>query len=141
MGGNRKYRAVVCIVMLLVYAPACAAPRVPPRLPPPAPPPPLYEEEIKPVETLKLDIIDFNEMPSADRKAVTVTGTLVNRGTRTTREVYVHVEALDKDGAVVVSADPTPSTQTIAPDSTATFSTAFENRANIESYHVEAIGR
>jgi hypothetical protein len=135
-------RGVELIGMLMVWAAACAPPPAPPpQPPPPAPPPPIYEEELKPVETLKLDILDLNEIPSADRRAVTVTGTLVNRGTRTSREVYVHIEALDKDGAVVVSADPDPSTQTLAPDSTATFSVTFENRAAIDRYHVEAIGR
>jgi hypothetical protein len=130
------------MVTVAVWVTACAAPPAPPpQPPPPVPPAPIYEEEIKPVETLKLDILDLNEVPSADRKTVTVTGTLINRGTRTTREVYVHVEALDKDGAVVVSTDPDSSTQTIAPDSTATFSAMFENRADIDRYHVEAIGR
>jgi hypothetical protein len=65
----------------------------------------------------------------------------VNRGTRATRQVRVHVEALDKGGAIVVSADPVPSTQLIAPGSTSVFAVTFENRPEIDSYHAEAISR
>jgi hypothetical protein len=120
---------------------SCAPPAPPETLRPPAPPAVIYEEEVKPVELLKLDIIDLNDTPSPDRKTVTVTGTVINHGARTTREVYVHVEALDKDGAVVVSAAPNPSTQAIASESTATFSATFENQPSIDRYHVEALGR
>ncbi len=113
-----------------------------PLAPPPPPTPrPISEEAIQPVETLETAIIDLNESRSPDGKTVTVTGTLVNRGTRATREVHVHVEALDKDGAVIVSADPAPSTNRIAPDSTATFSVTFESRPDIDRYHAEAISR
>lgn len=113
-----------------------------PLTPAAAPPTPaLSEEAIAPAERLDVAIIDFHETPSADRKTVTVTGTLVNRGTRATRQVHVHVEALDKGGAVVVSADPVPSTQLIAPGSTSTFSVTFENRPEIDRYHAEAISR
>ena len=139
---NMHRDRTAALIVTVVWATACTPPPALPRQPPPpVPPPPIYEEEIKPVETLKLDILDLNELPSADHKIVTVTGTLINHGTRTTREVYVHVEALDKNGAVVLSAEPDPSTQTIAPDSTATFSATFENRADTDRYHVEAIGR
>ena len=110
---------------------------------PPAPPPTpaLSEEPLAPPERLDVAIIDFHETPGPDRKTVTVTGTLVNRGTRATRQVRVHVEALDKGGAVVVSADPVPSTQLIAPGSTSTFAVTFENRPDIDRYHAEAISR
>ena len=101
----------------------------------------LTEEQIAPDERLDVAIIDFHETPSPDRKTVMVTGTLVNRGTRATRVVHVHVEALDKDGAVVVSADPAPSTQSIAPGTTATFAAVFEDRPEIDRYHAEAISR
>jgi hypothetical protein len=117
---------------------------VPPApLPPPAPPPTpvLSEEEVPPVGQLDIAIIDFHETPSADGKTVAVTGTLVNRGTRTTQRVHVHIEALDKNGAVVQSADPLPSTQLIAPGATSTFAVSFENRPETDRYHAEAVSR
>jgi hypothetical protein len=117
---------------------------VPPApLPPPAAPPTpaLSEEPLAPPERLDVAIIDFHEAPSPDHKTVTVTGTLVNRGTRTTNSVHVHVEALDKSGAAVASVNPVPSTQLIAPGSTASFSVTFENRPDIDRYHAEAVSR
>jgi hypothetical protein len=123
-----------------LVATACVPP-APVTPPAPRPTPVLSEEEISPPQRLDVAIIDFHETPSADRKTVTVTGTLVNRGTRTTNQVRVHVEALDKNGVAVLSADPVPSTQLIAPDSTATFSALFENRPEIDRYHAEAISR
>ena len=128
-----------CLALAMV-ATACVPPA---PVTPPAPPPTpvLSEEDIKADEKLDVVIVDFHETPSPDRKTVAVTGTLVNRGSRTTRQVHVHFEALDKDGAVVVSADPAPSTQRIAPASTATFGVTFESRPEIDRYHVEAISR
>ncbi len=127
--------------MAVAIIAASCVPAAPPT-PPAAPPPPVFSEEvIKPPERLDVAIIDFHETPGPDRKTVTVTGTLVNRGTRSTRQVRVHVEALDKAGAVVVSADPIPSTQLIAPGSTSTFAVTFESRPEIDRYHAEAISR
>lgn len=107
-----------------------------------APPTPAFSEEpLPPSERLDVAIVDFHESPSPDRKTVMVTGTLVNRGTRTTSSVHVHVEALDRNGAVVASVNPVPSTQLIAPASTASFTATFENRPEIDRYHAEAISR
>jgi hypothetical protein len=129
---------LVCTVMLLASCAPPARPRTPLA---PQPTPPIAEEVLKPVEKPKIEIADLNETPSPDRKTVTVSGTLVNRGTGPTHEVYVHVEALDTDGAVVVSADSEPSSETIQPGGTGTFSVMFENRPSIERYHVEAVTR
>jgi hypothetical protein len=132
------------VLMLFAIGPiwgVCCVPPAPLSPPPPPTPRPIYEEAIQPVETLEIAIVDLNESRSPDGKTVTVTGTLVNRGTRATREVNVHVEALDKGGAVIDSADPAPSTNRIAPDSTATFSVTFESRPDIDRYHAEAISR
>lgn len=106
-----------------------------------APPLPIYEEEIKTLQKPDVAIIDLNEIPSADKKTVTVSGVLVNRGTGPTREVYVHVEALNRDGAVLVSADSEPSSEAILAAGTGRFSVTFENRADADRYHVEAISR
>ncbi len=134
-----KRGLVVPGLIAALWLVGCVPPE-PPEVPRPEPPR-IFEEEVKPVETIELQIIDLNETPNPTDNTVTVSGRLVNRGTRTTREVSVHVEALDKDGAVVLSTAPEPSTQMIAPASTATFTAAFENRPDIDRYHVEAIGR
>lgn len=107
----------------------------------PAPTPALSEEEIRPLERPNIAIVDVNEHISADGHTTTVSGTLVNRGAGPTNAVSVHVEALDRDGAVVVSTDSEPSTELIAPGATASFSASFENRPGIDRYHVEAISR
>lgn len=136
----RVDRVTLCLAGLVFGAAACVPPAT---IPPPAPPPAraFSEEEITPPERLDVVIIDFNETPNADRTTVQVSGTLVNRGTRATHDVHVHVEALDKNGAVVMSTNPVPSTQLIAPGATATFSVTFENRPDIDRYHAEAISR
>jgi hypothetical protein len=130
-----------CGIASVLFVAACARRPVPLAPPLPLPPPPIVEEEIKAVEKPNIGIVDLNETPSEDRRTVTVTGTLVNRGTGTTHEVYVHVEALERNGAVLVSADSDPTTELIAPGSTAHFSVVFENRADVDRYHVEAISR
>jgi len=116
--------------------------------PPPAPapvvaaaPPPIYEEQLQAVGQLDMEILDLNETPTPNRKAVVLSGTLVNRGTRATREVYIRVEALDTNGAVVLSADSQPSTATIGPGGRGTFAVTMENRPNVDRYHVEAIAK
>ena len=133
-------RRTIGWVALTLVASACVPPA---QLPPPAPPPTpaLSEEEIAPVDRLDVAIIDFYETRSPDGKTVTVAGTLVNRGTRATRVVHVRVEALGTDGAVVASAEPAPSTQSIVPGATGTFSAVFENRPDIDRYHAEAMSR
>jgi hypothetical protein len=131
----------LAMFFLLVTVLACAPPAAPPPLPPVAPTPPLSEEEIKPIERPNIAITDLNETPSPDGKTVTVSGTLVNWGHGATREAYVHVEALNRNGAVVQSADSAPSTELIQPGSAAAFSVRLENRSDVDRYHVEAVAR
>ncbi len=122
---------------------ACTPPARPPTAASAAaaPPPPLYEEEIKPVQRPDIGITDLTEVPSADKRTVTVSGVLVNRGAGATRQVYVHVEALDRAGAVLVSADSEPAAEVIGPGAIGRFSVTFENRADVDRYHIEAISR
>jgi hypothetical protein len=87
---------------------ACAPPATPPPLPRVAPTPPLSEEEIKPLEHPNIAITDLDETPSPDGKTVTVSGSLINRGHGATREAYVHVEALNHDGAVASTSAAAP---------------------------------
>jgi len=101
----------------------------------------MAEEEIRPLEKPNIAVLDLNETPSSDRQAVTVSGTLINRGTRATRDIVVHVEALNKSGVVVMSTDSDPNPIAIAPGATGTFSVSFQNRTDVDRYHVEAISR
>jgi hypothetical protein len=119
---------------------ACVPP-APPEISRPVPSPPISEEEIKPDETLKIEIVDLNEAANSDGKTVTVSGRLLNRGTRPTRQVSVQVEALDKNGAVVARAAADPAAQLIPPDSTVPFTATFETRPDIDRYRVEAVAR
>lgn len=136
---SKLLRALLLPALAVAMA-ACVPPApVAPQAPPPTPI--LSEEIIAPPERLDTAIIDFHETRNPNGQTVTVSGTLVNRGTRTTSAVQVHVEALNKDGAVVASTNPVPSTQLIAPGSTATFSATFESRPAIDRYHAEAISR
>jgi hypothetical protein len=140
-----RFRAdhfVTVLLSVTVALLASCAPSVAPRLPPPmVPTPVISEEEIRPVVRPNIAITDLNELPSPDGKSVTVTGTLVNRGTGPSREVYVHVEAINRDGAVMVSADSEPTSEIIGPGSTARFSVMLENRSDVDRYHVEALSR
>ncbi len=139
---SHRRRAIALIMPLgWALASACTPPAPPPPPPPAAATPPLTEEEIKAVERPDIAITDVNEMPSGDRQNVTVSGTLLNRGRGATREVYVHVEGLNRDGAVVETADSEPTTEAIQPGSTAAFSVQMQNRADVDRYHVEAVAR
>ncbi|MBI3786486.1 MAG: hypothetical protein HY270_24115 [Deltaproteobacteria bacterium] len=136
-------RALLGSLALLALTYSCV-PRQPPEplLPPPPPPPKvLVEEEIKPVERPEIIISDFSEQVSEDRKTATVTGTLINRGNGATHQVTISVSALDKDGHEVDRREATPSTQRIAPETTATFVSTFDRRPEIDHYHVESISR
>jgi hypothetical protein len=131
----------VALVLPLVTVLACTPPAPAPPPPPVAATPPLSEEEIKPLERPNIAITDLDETAGPDGKTVTVSGMLVNRGRGATREVYVHVEALNRDGAVVQFADSEASTELIQSGSTAAFSVKLENRPDIDRYHVEAVSR
>jgi hypothetical protein len=140
MRSGPAYRC--CVFALAGALVAACTPPAPPSAPARAEPAlPIYEEELKPVAKPHLAIIDLVETPTADKKTVTVSGRLVNRGTGTTRQVYVHVEALDHNGAVLISADSEPSTEAIAPGASGSFSVTLENRRDVDRYHVEAISR
>ena len=69
------------------------------------------------------------------------TGRVRGRGTRATREVYVHVRGLDRDGSVVFRERSVPATQVIAPSATGRFSVTIADRDDVDRYHVEAFAR
>lgn len=89
-----------------------------------------------------IEIIDLHEAVSADTRRVTVTGTLINRGTAVTTTLSVTVHALDEHGHPVLSISAVPSTNHVdAHGGRATFSATLDNRPEVRRYHVEAIAR
>jgi len=72
---------------------------------------------------------------------VTLTGTLRNRGTGTTKTLRVRVDAYNQDDAVVLSAEATPTTEIVPPGATVTFTLTMENRRDVAQYHVETLAR
>lgn len=137
----RRHRIAAALLPSVLACSACTAGRpLPP--PPPAPrPPALTEEDVRPVERPRVEVLAVDETAGADGQTVTVSGTLVNRGTGVTREVAVRVHALDAAGAVVRTADTRPVSEIIAPGATTTFFVTMENRPEVRSYHVEVISR
>jgi hypothetical protein len=133
------------IALLLAAAAVACRPREMPPPPPPAAPTPIsgiyYEEDLRPVEQPQIEIVDLQETPSTDGKRVTVTGTLINRGTKATSELSVVVDAFDADGNLLESAGALPSTERVAPTGTAIFTATFNDARGIARYHVEAIAR
>ncbi len=139
-----RRRALLPIASAFLLA-ACAAPAPAPAPPPVVPPPAaklFYEEPLPPAGKLMLEISGLDETRSEDRQRVTVTGMVINRGTRPTSELRVEVQALDAAGKAVLSTLATPSTERIAAGGgVATFSATLENRPEVRQYHVEATGR
>jgi hypothetical protein len=132
------------VLVLAVALSACIRePELPPP-PPPAPPPPgpYYEEDLQPDPTVRIEIIDLGDEVDRERNRVTVTGTLINRGTKATSRVSVKVHALDEHGDTVVNVAAVPSTDRIpANGGRARFTAEFDHNPAIRSYHVEALAR
>ena len=127
-----------------IFACCIRKPELPPPPPPPMPPTPgiYYEENLQPEPTVRLEIIGLDDAKDPATQRVTVTGTLVNRGTRPTAQVSVKVTALDENGDEVISVAAVPSTDRIgAEGGTATFTADLGVNPAIRSYHVEAIAK
>ena len=127
--------------LLAAGAMACTPPPSPPAPIRVTAPQPLYEEDLRPVTRPNLVITDLTETPSADKTTVIVAGVLVNRGSGPTRDVFVQVNALDREGRVVISTGSQVSTSSIPPGGTGRFSVTIEDRPEVDRYHVEAISR
>jgi hypothetical protein len=147
-GPNRDGRAcsawaAVFCGGLAVLTAACKAP-VPLPLPP-APTPVsgiYYEEELRAAQQVRVEIGNLQETVSADKRQVTVSGSLVNRGTRPTSAVSIRVSGLDLTNRRVISVYGEPSSNTIAAGGgTATFTATLDNRPEVVRYHVEAIAK
>lgn len=134
---------------VLVLAVALSACIREPELPPPPPPPPVpptpglyYEEDLQPDPTVRIEIIDLGDEVDRERNRVTVTGTLINRGTKATSQVSVKLHALDEQGDTLLSVAAVPSTDRIpANGGRARFTAEFDHNPAIRSYHVEALAR
>jgi len=134
------------LLALLLLAGCLRDPELPPPPPPVLPVPPTpsltLEEDLQPDPTVRIEIIDLRDEVNSASKRITLTGTLVNRGTRATSQVSVKVSALDEQGLTVVSVAALPSTDRIPPDGgTARFTAEIDHHPAIRSYHVEAVAR
>src|SRR5262245_37443410 len=130
--------ANVAAGVLLMTCAACRAPRaLPPEPPPPAHA--LAAENLPAGTRVELEIGSLSELPSDDKVEVLVSGAIVNRGTRPTTSVIIHVSSLDAAGRVVRTVEVTPSSQRIPANGGAvTFSAVLPNDAAVVDYHVEA---
>jgi hypothetical protein len=135
-------RALVVLTALLTCA-CIRDPELPPPPPPAAPAPGLYyEENLQPDPTVRIEIIDLGDEVDRERRRVTVTGLLLNRGDRATTQVTVKVHALDEHGDVVASVYAVPASDRIpAHGGRVRFTAELEQNAAIRSYHVEALAR
>lgn len=131
--------SVLSGVLLACLSGAC-------RRPPPLPPPPaqstaLSSEDLPATTRVELAIAELSELISDDKVEVVVSGLVVNRGTRPTTSVTVHVRGLDRDGLTLRETQVTPSTERIpAEGGSARFSVVFPNDPAVMHYHIEAIG-
>ena len=99
-------------------------------------------EELRELPTPQMDIIDLQELVTADKTQVILTGTIINRGDGATSRLNVLVHALDAQGRDVITMGAVPSTNTIpGKGGMATFTATLENRPEVTRYHVEAVAR
>jgi len=99
----------------------------------------MVEEDLKPVGRAEVAILDLNEQVAPDKKNVVVTGTLVNHGSRPTRRIIVHVQAIDASGKVLGETDAYATPEAITPGNTGRFSVEMVNRSETQDYHVEVL--
>ncbi len=130
------------IAVVVFVLSACARPAPAPMPPPPTPVAGIYyEEELRPVEQVQVEITGFEETPTANGQLVIVAGTLVNRGAKATTALQVRINALDEHDEVVMSVYAATSSEQVAVNGEATFSATMLNRPEVRRYHVEAIAR
>jgi len=131
------------VAILICSIGGCLRSPAPRPVPPPPTPTPavLHEDALPPPEQLDLQISDWLEVRDPGHRQVTLTGRLINRGDRTTRDVSVTIQALDAKDTVVLSINAPPSTNAIPPGGMATFSVTVEDRSDVVRYHVKAFAR
>jgi len=100
----------------------------------------LYEEPVSfPAEPPKVFIFGLKDTVSEDKQDLFVEGKIGNRGSRTTKQISVAVEALDEKGQVVIRGEATPTPQALLPGGSATFVVKLPNDPTIRRFHVEAV--
>jgi len=125
--------------LLLLGLASCSASE-PERIPFPEPPrAPIVEEELKPAGHAEVAILDLNEEQGSDKNRVAVSGKLLNRGTRATRRIIVHVQALDASGRVLEETEAFATPEAIEPGNTGRFRVEMSNRPDTQDYHVEVL--
>ena len=111
-----------------------------PRTPQP-PEPTIAEAPLPPSGAPHFEIGPLNEQRSDDGAALYVESSVLNTGTRPSRDVKVSVEALDEHGMRLAETEVYPTTQEIPPGGAARFVARLPNDPAIRTFHVEAFGR
>lgn len=129
--------------LVAVFLTGCPRPRPEPVRPPEPPPstPGFSEQALPRAPRQRIEIVGFEDRLSPDKKRVTVSGTLVNRGITATLELRVAITALDANEQVLERVEAVSTNDQLAPGATARFSASLPYHPEIVRYNVQAIAR
>ena len=88
-----------------------------------------------------VEILDFNDTVSKDRRSLTVEGKVKNHGQSPIERLNVVVQALDGSGNVVGEEAGVPHPEPLPPGQTASFRIRMNNDQRVQSFRVEAFPR
>jgi serine/threonine-protein kinase len=88
-----------------------------------------------------VEILDFNDAVSKDRRSLTLEGKVKNHGQSAIEHLNVVVQALDAGGNVVGEEAGVPHPQPLPPGQTASFRIRMNNDQRVQSFRVEAFPR
>src|SRR2546430_2337471 len=139
-GGAVRGRRLAAPLLALRLAAGCPKAPPAPKTPEPAEPT-IAETALPPSGEPRFEIGPINERRSDDGAELYVESSVLNTGTRVSRDVKVSVEALDEQGIRLAETEVYPTPQEIPPGGAARFVARLPNNPAIRSFHVEAIGR
>ena len=123
----------------------CRRPAPVPPTPEPAQPPiaeaPIAESPLPPSGEAHFDIGPIDAERSTDGHEWLVTSSVLNTGTRASRDVKVWVDGLDDGGLRLARTEVMLTPQEIPPGGAASFVARLPGNPAIRTFHVEAIGR
>jgi hypothetical protein len=112
---------------------------------PPEPPPVRFVHDGRPVRpaapAIDLQVTPPTSTATADGREAWIEGSVRNRSARPTTEIRVVVSGVNAEGAVVSSAEASPTPQLVVPGGSARYRVRLANDPSIITVHVEAIGR
>jgi len=139
-GGALTGRRLAALLLALPLAAGCPKAPPAPKTPEPAEPT-IAETALPPSGEPRFEIGPINERRSDDGAELYVESSVLNTGTRESRDVKVSVEALDDHGIRLAETEVYPTPQEIPPGGAARFVARLRNDPAIRTFHVEAIGR